>query len=279
MSATNILMPTDFSENSWKAICYAANLYKDKPCNFYIINTTEIPFHHVDTNVMTDMTATVKSTEDQITKTVALFKDLDHHQDSRTELIAHLGSLSGSINNLLETFDQNDQSFIVMSTKGADEISDYLFGTVTSNIARNIDIPIYCIPNDAKLDNPKNIMLAVDAKILNEVKVLNVIADLGKTFKSNIHVVNVSNQSCLFCEEAPERFVIQQYLSEVNHSFLSIKGSYVQDELMLYAEQNNIDLIVMIKRKKGFWQNLFETSNTKNMSLYGQTPLLILKEH
>lgn len=275
---TNILLPTDFSETSWQAMCYAANLYKNKACNFYIINTTDIPFHQIETNVMTDMSSSLRKGESSVEETMSLFEDLDHHADSQFKLVAHLGTINGSITNLLDSFDEQDETFIMMSTKGATEISDYLFGTVTSNVARNIDLPIYCIPESAALDNPKNIMLAVDDKILKESEVLTVIADLAKTFGSHIHIVNVSNQSCLFCEDAPERFVIQQYLTGVNHTFLSIKGSYVQDELMLYAGQNKIDLIVMIKRKKGFWQNLFETSNTKNMSLYSKKPLLILKE-
>ena len=34
----NILLPTDFSKNSWNAIEYAINFYKDTPCNFYLLN-------------------------------------------------------------------------------------------------------------------------------------------------------------------------------------------------------------------------------------------------
>ncbi|MEQ9582104.1 MAG: universal stress protein, partial [Arenibacter sp.] len=32
----NILFPTDFSLNSWNAIKYAIELFKDAPCNFYV---------------------------------------------------------------------------------------------------------------------------------------------------------------------------------------------------------------------------------------------------
>ena len=38
----NILLPTDFSENSWNAIKYALEFYKNTPVNFYILNVTLI---------------------------------------------------------------------------------------------------------------------------------------------------------------------------------------------------------------------------------------------
>ena len=34
----NILLPTDFSKNSWHAIVYALELYKNDYCNFYVLN-------------------------------------------------------------------------------------------------------------------------------------------------------------------------------------------------------------------------------------------------
>ena len=34
----NILLPTDFSSNSWNAILYAIEFYKTVECNFYILN-------------------------------------------------------------------------------------------------------------------------------------------------------------------------------------------------------------------------------------------------
>ena len=39
----NILIPTDFSENSWNAIKYALLFFKKTPCNFYLLHVTLIP--------------------------------------------------------------------------------------------------------------------------------------------------------------------------------------------------------------------------------------------
>ena len=41
----NILIPTDFSENSWNAIEYALHFFSKSSCNFYLlhVNTADIP--------------------------------------------------------------------------------------------------------------------------------------------------------------------------------------------------------------------------------------------
>ena len=37
-----ILLPTDFSDNSWNAIEYALNLNKDTDCNFYLLHVSKL---------------------------------------------------------------------------------------------------------------------------------------------------------------------------------------------------------------------------------------------
>ena len=38
----NILIPTDFSENSWNAIRYALKLYKKTRCSFHILHVSNV---------------------------------------------------------------------------------------------------------------------------------------------------------------------------------------------------------------------------------------------
>ena len=43
-----ILLPTDFSDNSWNAIKYALQLYKDQECNFILLHTYTPIVYHVE---------------------------------------------------------------------------------------------------------------------------------------------------------------------------------------------------------------------------------------
>ena len=44
----NILLPTDFSDNSWNAIKYAFNLFKNEKCKYYLLNTYTPKVYHVE---------------------------------------------------------------------------------------------------------------------------------------------------------------------------------------------------------------------------------------
>ena len=42
MVQKNILLPTDFSNNSWSAIVYALKLYANESCTFYLLNSSAV---------------------------------------------------------------------------------------------------------------------------------------------------------------------------------------------------------------------------------------------
>ncbi len=42
----NILLPTDFSDNAYNALRYAAELYKEEDCTFFLLNTYTPPIQH-----------------------------------------------------------------------------------------------------------------------------------------------------------------------------------------------------------------------------------------
>ena len=52
----NILIPTDFSENSWNAIKYALQFFKKKKCNFYLLHVTSITnYNDANAPLLTDI--------------------------------------------------------------------------------------------------------------------------------------------------------------------------------------------------------------------------------
>ena len=49
----NILVPTDFSQNSWNSIEYALKFFKNYTCNFYLLHVTAITdYSNGDTNLI-----------------------------------------------------------------------------------------------------------------------------------------------------------------------------------------------------------------------------------
>ena len=44
----NVLLPTDFSDNSWNAIKYAIHFFKHIACNFYVLHVNRLNYLAAD---------------------------------------------------------------------------------------------------------------------------------------------------------------------------------------------------------------------------------------
>lgn len=272
-----VILPTDFSDNSWRAMTYAAQLYSNIPCQFYILNTYNVPHGYTDVGVIQNFEPLKEESEEGLALMLGRFNELDHHKDSTVETISRFASLVDTINEL-EKKDPN--SFVVvMGTRGATGIGELFLGTMTSHVIEHTSSPVICVPNVAALSVPENIMLAVDKDGVDRRSEVEPLLQLAQDRNAHIKVVNVpENEEVLFGQDSPETFVIDHYLDGVSHSYYNLSGEYKEDTLTASAEKDKVDLIAMIKRDRGFWKNLFHRSLTKSMSFHSDIPLLILRD-
>ena len=71
---------------------------------------------------------------------------------------------------------------------------------------------------------------------------------------------------------------LDDQLGGIKHHFDFIEDDDKQHGIDEYLKTNNPDLLVMLKRKSGFFQSIFHKSITKKMALHGHTPLLVLHD-
>lgn len=276
----NVILPTDFSDNAWKAMSYAAQLFHGKVCNFILLNTFSIPYSYSEAAVMPNIEPLKKDSELGLEEVLQRFKEFDHNDDSTFKTISKMASLVDSIASIASIASEiNGECVIVMGTKGASGLGDTFLGTMTSHVINHSTLPVICVPNLAKLSTPKNIMLTVDSEGVNRMDEIQLLIDLAKQHDSAIKVVNVPmGEDEVLAADSSEQFVVDHYLKQIPHSYHTLMGDYKEDLLTQFAERNDIDLIAMIKRNRGFWKNLFHRSLTKNMSFYCEKPLLILRD-
>lgn len=91
-------------------------------------------------------------------------------------------------------------------------------------------------------------------------------------------MVNVPEDAdALFGDDLAEKFVIDHYLDKIKHEHHSLPGEYKEDVISRFADKEGVDLMVFIKRDRGFWSNLFHQSLTKSMAYHSDKPMLILR--
>lgn len=270
-----IILPTDFSDNAWKAMCYAADLYHGSPCKFVLLNTYSFPYQYIEGGIVPNVDALGEDSRADLDKALTSFKDLDHHPDSEFVVISKCNSIVNAIKEIEEVTPEN--TIIVMGTRGLTGIGELLFGTMTTSVIEHAASPVLCVPDSANLKTPERIGLAVDNEGLDHLNEIKPLLDIAKEWKSNITVIHILEEEKILEPESKERIVIDHFLENIEHNYKTLPGKFKEDELTQFAKTNSIDLITMMKKDKGFLRNLFHTSSTKNMAKYTDIPLLILR--
>jgi nucleotide-binding universal stress UspA family protein len=273
-----VILPTDFSDNAWKAMCYAAQIYSKQACKFLLVHTYNLPFTHMESGIIEDMQPVIEEVEKDLATVLKSFQDLDHHSGSTFEKIAHFGSLVDNLDKIQA--DYTGKSIVVMGTKGASGASKFFLGSMTTSVLDALKTtPLICVPAEADLTPIKKIMLAADNSGVAKRTTLTALLDLAKLNDAGVKVVHVPEDELRFLEAgSAEQLLIHEHLKGLDHTFHIFAGAYTEDDLLQYAIDDHADLIAVVKRDRGFWKNLFHKSMTKSLAFRTHIPLLVMHE-
>jgi nucleotide-binding universal stress UspA family protein len=273
-----VILPTDFSDNAWKAMCYAAQIYSKQPCKFLLVHTYNLPFTQMETGIIEDMQPVIEEVDKELDTLLKSFQELDHQSGSAFEKVVQFGSLVDNLDKIQA--DYSGKSIVVMGTKGASGANKFFLGSMTTSVLDALKTtPLICVPSEADLTPIKKIMLAADNLAIAKKTTLTALLDLAKLNDAGVKVVHVPEDELRFLEAgSAEQLLIHQYLTGLNHTFHIFEGSYTEDDLLQYAIDDQADLIAVVKRDRGFWKNLFHKSMTKSLAFRTHIPLLVMHE-
>lgn len=270
----NILLPTDFSDLSLKAVRYGLKLNKK-------INGEITLFHALHLPGIAD---NVKKKLEDILKKESLeeLQILEHKLKKENAISGEIkkgvefGVPSKAISDYAK---KNDIDLIVMGTKGAGKISKALFGSNTANLLEKANTTVCVVPEKYELKERftlKHIIYASDLEdIENEIKL---IAAFARIFDATIHVIHVLPETGKIIPIKPEKIipVLQRKAHYDKITFYAATNNNFHEEIKNYAHQLKADLIALYMHKRSFWEGLFQTSHSKNLSYYTDIPLMVL---
>jgi len=279
-----ILLPTDFSDNSWNAIDYATELFKDEACTFYLLNVyNKIIYESVhlsDTPSERSIENTVKA--NAITNLEHLKTSLLHtspNQKHQFETIAALGSLIDITEDIVKS---ENIDLIVMGTKGATGTKEVFMGSNTVRIINAIkNCPVLAIPDGFTFTNkPTEISFATDFTHFYSKEELQPLLDLATSFKAVIRIVYVQQEEGSFTEEQQFNLgMLQKYFKDITYYQHTLtKSDSVSKSLKIFTEKLNIYLLAMLNYSHSFIDKLTREPVIKTVAFHTQTPLLVIPE-
>jgi len=266
-----IIVPTDFSETSWNAMAYAYGL---ADAIGGVINLTHCYLPSaVDVNTLTENTIK-EMKEKQLDE---FFEKVNKEwvgEKSSKPMIEKTFKLGFPVEEICQMAKEKE-AFIVMGSTGDTGAFKKFFGSISTAVSQRSERPVFIIPHNATFSGINRIAYACEADEIPDANI-DAVSMLATVTGAEIHLVHVEEE-----EEMDMYFDLIKAWKE-KYPDNSIQNHFIQSEdvneaLNRFVEQKDIDLLVMTHRKRGFFDDLFHKSHTKEMSINSRTPLLVLQ--
>jgi nucleotide-binding universal stress UspA family protein len=258
----NIIIPLDFSQTSFNAAHYAANMYKGRT------DVTLILYHFY---IHGEDTETAKE-----------------YLDSLQEELSRLGSIVETELESGEKFIDSLAAFahvkraymVVMGLTGRTPMAQRFSGSNTLLMSEKEICPVLIIPENVSFNGFSNALVTSEMKYVEETPCLLTIKRVLSYFKPSLHILNVDPKHYLELTEEykAEKDKMEELMKEFDPSFYFMDLYDFHESVNTFATDNDIDLIIIAPKYHDFFGKLFKTLHTKKLIYHTKIPVLAVHE-
>lgn len=278
-----ILIPTDFSENAWNAIDYAMQLFRNRRCTFYLLNTYTpvIPSSRFMAKMIDGVRivdAVRENSEQGLNKTVRRIQTKYGNPNHSFETISSFNLLVEEVKDIVETFGIN---LVVTGTKGASGVDEVFMGSNTVRIIKSVrKCPVLAIPYHFEYVTPTEIAFATDFNRFYTTSELEPLLDLAKMFKATIRIVHVQYGIKALTELQQFNLnMLRRYLNDVEHYVHTVSElNSVSHTLDTFSKELGIHLLAMLNYQHSYMEKMTREPIIKRTAFHTQIPLLVIPE-
>jgi len=255
-----ILVPTNFSPTAERAFRFATDIARKTEGTVFL--------YHVYTPLESDIIYTEQrskqydtQTETELLKRLQRLKKKVMANETDLQVYTIVGR-SPIINNILGFVEDNQVELIVIGTKGASVVKKIIVGSVAVRIIEKSDIPVLLIPEKFEWKEPEQIVFVTNYQKANK-QALSLIVDLAKAYTSAVTVVHLLDPNWQFYDKQQVDF--GKFAFAIKRTFYNC---YLKFKELMENLQKEIkyDMLVMVRRKKCFLENLFVERFTEKMA-------------
>jgi len=270
----HVLIPTDLSPNALNAAVYAVHLFGTEGNTFTLLYAYSVPASGVEGDMLGTAAELYKLSEQGLTEFAARLSDAlpDHSPEVSTQ--CEFGELTAVLQNVEAS--QPTPAIVVMGTQGSSGLEQILLGSNTASAIQHLRTPVLAIPHQAAYQPPKRIVLADDGGHVDKATV-KVLLDIARWSQAEVKIVHVVPEGHPLDEEATTSGY-DAILGAIPHSYHSVSGDNVIVALHDLAEQSDADLVVVVHRHRGLFEQLFHRSVSKRLAMHTHIPMLVLQQ-
>jgi nucleotide-binding universal stress UspA family protein len=262
----NILVPVDFSSAALNAARYSIELAKKTKAKVIFFHAYLVPGKIRGYQLVTER----EILDDCCQKMLAFIKNLNQRYDN-----IHYRLRRGSpVNAIRKAARETKAELIILGITGGGPVKEKLIGSTAIDLARASEFPLIIVPAGASFSDMHKVAIAVDPYTGLSASSLGILYALKENFGSEMSVVNVVTDE----KAGPHILKMESDLDIMNipYTVHHPAATNVGIGLDSFLRQSGSQLLAIIPRKHGFFEDLFDSGNTKRLAFHTTIPLLTL---
>ena len=260
----NILVPIGSNENALNTLQYAIDFSKEMDARIYLIHVYSSPkISGALINV------------DQIIERDSR-KILDEHLEQVDQKGVEIVTSTLKGHSVSDTLKQLNKllniDLIIASAKNDGAAENVFIGRITGRIIKDTKVPVLVVPGDAQFKSINKILMTIKSGRIKSEETLTILRELKSHFDSNVQLLQVQTPKL-----NEEDLALNTYLDQLIDGAIQSKNATVFQGVLEHFREQNPDLLCVIRRKRGFFQKLWEDDRVKKIDFDSQIPLLVLK--
>ena len=278
----NILLPTDFSENSWNAIVYALHFFEKTQCNFYLLHVNRFnnlvdrdsprfPTQETIENLYTKPSK--KQLKDVLKRIAKEFPDNKNHK------FYTLTDYNFFIVSIRKQVDDKKIDMIIMGTKGASGLKEFIIGSNAGDVITKVKCTTLVIPEESSFTTIKEIAFPTDFALSYNIQILQPILNILDRYDTSLRILHINKKDVeLNKAQRENKDLLEDYFENFEYSFHFLSNKKIEDAIQCFSESRDIDMMIMIAKNLNYFQHILFHSKVEKISYHTNMPFLILHE-
>lgn len=274
-----IVIPTDFSENAFNALKYAAELFKYERSEFYILHAYADEVYNTDGLLTQEFLdefkeTTRKNSDQELEKIKAHISELFPNPRHRFHCISAFGMLIDEVNDLV---DRENADIIITSTRGKTNDRKMTFGSNTLQIIKYVQCPVLSIPESYEYSDPKKILFPTNYMLPYQKRELKLVGELARAFCSEIHMLYVSKFPLDSFRQKDNQQAIKEHFYDVKMIYHQEQDLEKTQAILKSIEESKMDLLILVNSRHSYLENILYQSTLDRIGLHPKIPFLVLQ--
>jgi len=274
----NILLPTDFSENSMNAIDYAMHFFENWECNFYILNVQKVSEYITDDLMTASPTDSIHTSIAADNKKLInkLVKRLSKKHKTKGYTFQGLFDYDDIVAAVAQAVQFHAIDLIIMGTNGATGAKEVLFGSNTLKVIRGVNCPLLAIPEGFRFNRISTALFCTQLGENFSERGVVPLKELVAMHQANLNIIEL-NTDAIYTYDRTDNEQLQKLFKGIPYAYHYLNQLPGWTAINTATQLLKVDINAIFVEDEGFFERLFLGSETSTILYGSKVPLLLLK--